>query len=197
MLRFSILSALVFSLFSCKSKVDFSAEVKLADSLRTEIRSAAAEFYKIDSARVEKAAGTVDGYLRYITENLKDTISKEEAVLLSDFKGVKKSFGKYEKSKKHINKYYGYNVKQLENLSHDLKENIIEVRDSAQKYLAAEQSANAELVSLMKLHTQIIPSELTRFDSLKGKVEELIRKINKGTVPPDLLKNVEKVEDDD
>jgi hypothetical protein len=202
MARFFGLIFTAFILFSCKPKTDFGAEIKETDSLKTEIGKVAAGFNALDSAKIAVSENTIGAYLGYITQNLKDTISREEALLLSTFKSIKKSFGKYTKTKRDLRRFYAFNLKQIDDLRNDLKEGMIENKDSARKYLSSEIEANRELVRMMRLHSEIIPNEIGRFDSLRPQVEEIIKKINNGTIPPELLKapakkENEEIEEDD
>ncbi|MBC7864749.1 MAG: hypothetical protein IAF38_17380 [Bacteroidia bacterium] len=195
-----IFAALI--LFSCKPKTDFSAEITQADSVKKEIQRVVTGFNQLDSVRISVSENTIGAYLGYITQNLKDTISREDAFLLSGFKGIKKSFGKYSKTKRDLGRFYAFNLKQIESLQTDLKEGMIDNKDSAKKYITSEIDANRELMRMMRLHTEIIPNEITRYDSLKPKVEEIIKKINKGTLPAELLnvpvkRETQEVEDDD
>lgn len=202
MKKIALFISAVILLASCKSKVDFNEELKQTGELRNNMKLSAAEFFKIDSAEIEHAGNTIDSYLNFVNEVLRDTISPEEATMLSNFKSIKKSFGKYGKAKKQVDRYFKYNLKQLDNLEHDLKEGIVEVKDSAIRYVNLEATASNNLSDIMKLNTSLIPMELRRYDSLKPLVEGFIKKINKGTIPPDLLKESDKKkkgeeEDDD
>jgi hypothetical protein len=193
-------AAASFVLFSCKPSVDYTAELKATDSIKKELETAAVDFSRIDSNEVNEARLTIDAYLKFVTANIKDTIQRDDALMLSELKNVNKALGKYVRTRKDLKKYYRHNIKQLDDLAYDLQKNNIENRDSAKYFILTEKEANAQLISAMKMHLNVIPAQLKKFDSLKPIAENFINKINNGTIPPDLLKSGElenEAEEDD
>lgn len=178
---FIIFSAIVFC--SCKHTVDFSKELILADSLKTDLKKTAEEFCKLDSEKISGASGIVSVYISFISEHLRDTISQADASIISNFKSIAQTTAKYNRTKKELNNYYLFNLTQLENLIYDLKNGIIVNKDSSIKYLISEQSSNAELISMMKLHIKILPSQIKLYDSLKPQIENFIKNMNNGILP--------------
>ena len=114
---------------------------------------------------------------------MRDTISQADASIISNFKSIAQTTAKYNRTKKELNNYYLFNLTQLENLIYDLKNGIIVNKDSSIKYLISEQSSNAELISMMKLHIKILPSQLKLYDSLKPQIENFIKNMNNGILP--------------
>jgi hypothetical protein len=197
----SIFSSVLFLvLFSCKPAVDFTDEIRKTDSLKTELVNATTGFYSLDSNKLNDAGVRINSYFSFINSNLKDTITKEEALLLSNLKNISKVVGKYMKTKKDLKLHYNFNVKQLENLAYDLQNKSIASKDSAKKFIMDEVIANGDLIHMMKMHMEKIPPKLKQYDSLMVPAEAFIRKINNGTIPPDLIKPSQvptEVEEDD
>ena len=182
---FLFASFIIFS--ACGPKQDFTQEIKTTDSLKQELQASAKEFSKLDSVQIKQVRKSIDAYLGFITNNIKDTVERNDALLLSHFKSVNKNLGKYMRTHAEINRNYKHNVKQLDDLAYDLSNRNIGSSDSAKKYVLSEKEANEKLIAAMKLHTRVVPVELKKYDSLKVEVETFIKKINNGTVPPDLL----------
>jgi hypothetical protein len=185
MIRFFFPICFLFLLVtSCGKKLNLSKEKKTTDSLKSELVKIASDFSRLDSSKITAAASEIKDYFNFINPRIKDTITRDEAAALSEFKNISKAFGKYIRTKKELARYYKFNLKQLEDLSFDMENGNIDVRDSALKYLNQEIKANQQLMTMMKLHNQIIPQKLKRYDSLVPVVMEFARKISKGENTP-------------
>lgn len=168
---------------SCSKNIDLNEEIRVTDSLKKELLETTARFNVLDSIKIKYCSQHINEIFAFVNANLKDTISKEEAALLSDFKNSSKAFKKYERTRKDLLRYYNYNLKQLEDLSFDLRNQNIPSRDSAQKFIRQEINANRELVTMMRLHAEIIPRKLIKCDSLFPLAEKFLMKINNGVAP--------------
>lgn len=184
---FVLLCTIVYLFTSCKPSADYTTEISVTDSLKKELVAVAAEFNKLDSQKVKTSRASIEAHLGFITANLKDTIDRNDALLLSNFKQVNKNLGKFTRTQNQLRKFYAHNVKQLDDLAYDLRNGNIENKDSAKYYVLTESEANRALINEMNLHIRVVPGELKKYDSLKPQVQNFIRKINNGTVPPDLL----------
>lgn len=179
-------SALLF--FSCKKHPAFKEEIRLTDSLKKELLENAARFNLMDSTQISYAASRINAIFAFVNANLHDTISRNEASLLSELKNASKAFKKYDRTRKDMLRYYTYNLKQLEDLSFDLNNQHIESKDSAAVYVLQEKRANTDLITMMRLHAQIIPNKLRKCDSLFPLADQWLRKLNNGILPPTVEK---------
>lgn len=184
----TLLSCFLFLFFSCGKRVDLQTEIKATDSLKKELLEKTARFNLLDSSQIKSYATRINSIFALVNANLHDTITRNEAILLSDLKNASKAFKKFERTRKDISRYYNYNLKQLENLSYDLMNGNIAVKDSAIKYFFQEKKANTELITMMRLHSEIIPNKLKKCDSIFPIVNEWLTKLNNG-VAPQLLEN--------
>ena len=177
---------LIMLFSSCNKKIDYSAQIKTVDSLKSELLSVTNEFNRIDSAKISSASLQIKSFFDFINPRIKDTISRQEAMALSEYKSISKALAKYSRTKKELARYYEFNVKQLNDLKFDLEQSNIEHPDSATKYLNQELMANKQLTTMMKLHNNIIPDKLKKFDSLKPIIVEFARKISNGESLPSI-----------
>ena len=175
----------VISLFflSCSRTVDLKEEIRVTDSLKKELLETSARFTLLDSVKITYCSQHINEIFAFVNANLKDTITKQEAGMLSEFKNCSKAFKKYDRTRKDLLRYYTYNLKQLEDLSFDLQNQNIVSRDSAQKFIRQERKANQELLMMMRLHAEIIPRKLNKCDSLFPLAEQFLLKINNGIAP--------------
>jgi hypothetical protein len=185
----NILCFLFFiSLTSCGNKIDFTSQKKSTDSLKNELTIAYKQFNTMDSVKINSAYKQINELFSFINPRIKDTISRDEASALSEFKNISKAFKKYTRTKKDLERYYKFNVTQLENLSFDLEKGNFDNKDTVSKYYNQEVNANAQLLTMMKLHSQIIPQKLKKYDSLVPVVLAFARKLNEGKTPTSLEK---------
>ncbi len=173
----------LFLFSSCSREINLTEEIRVTDSLKKELLETTARFNLLDSVKIKYCSQHINEIFAFVNVNLKDTISKQEASLLSDFKNASKAFKKYDRTRKDLLRYYNYNLKQLEDLSFDLRNQNISSPDTAKKFVRQELNANRELVTMMRLHAQIIPNKLNKCDSLFPLAEKFLMKINNGIAP--------------
>ena len=184
------LISVVFLLSACGTKADFSVEKKSADSLKAELITTVSEFNRLDSSKINMASAQISAFFNFINPRIKDTITREEAAALSELKSISKALGKYIRTKKELARFYNFNIKQIDDLIFDLENSNIDNRDSASKFLSQEIRANNQLLTMMKLHNQIIPNKLRRYDSIVPLADDFVRKINNGVLPADFIKKI-------
>lgn len=156
--------------------------------MKNELTIAYKQFNTMDSVKINSAYKQINELFSFINPRIKDTISRDEASALSEFKNISKAFKKYTRTKKDLERYYKFNVTQLENLSFDLEKGNFDNKDTVSKYYNQEVNANAQLLTMMKLHSQIIPQKLKKYDSLFPVVLAFARKLNEGKTPTSLEK---------
>jgi hypothetical protein len=175
-------SHLIFTLFfalgillGCKEKTDNTAHIKLLDSLSVEVVNSMEKFNKIDSLKVKETLNLVNQRLGQLGSVIKDTIEKEDAILISDFRACKKPLKEFQLKRSGLRKESGVTLKQLENLSRDLKKNLVPAAD-VKKFVEMEaELANLLLINLSSI-TESVQNSIQAADSLGPVIEAFIAK---------------------
>ena len=79
----------LFLFSSCSREINLTEEIRVTDSLKKELLETTARFNLLDSVKIKYCSQHINEIFAFVNVNLKDTISKQEASLLSDFKDRK------------------------------------------------------------------------------------------------------------
>ncbi len=167
--------AIIFShLTSCSSN-QFSDKIQTLDSLAIEVNRLIDSIQFADTNAYKNAALKIEENIKHIKNQLKDTVTTEEARILSDYKMIRKSLGNYSDKINALNKELIYTKKQLNNLSRDLQRGYIEA-SKAEEYFSIEvTSAQAVLEDGWNtLNNSSV--YLKMFEELQPKVQDFINK---------------------
>lgn len=166
----------VFSIFfsSCGEN-QFKEKINTLDSLSTEVTRLIDSIKIADTTSYINAYNTIEQNLKLIQKTLKDTVTQEEARVLSDYKMIKKSLFNFTDKIKEIEKELIFTKKQLNNLAKDLSRGYIEA-SKAEEYFSIEvTSANAVLEDGWATLNNS-PVYLKMFEDLHPKVLDFIEK---------------------
>lgn len=168
---------------SCKNTHDYEKYVKELDSLKVVVEQAIGNFKTVDSVSAYNASIKAQTYTQFINTSLKDTISKQEAESLQEFSFSGTGLGLYlEKRHQWLSEAYA-TVNQLHNLSHDLKNGSIET-DEAVEYIHNEKQNSEKIIEELKINTELARSVMETHLRTLPLVEELVKKLNNGSLPP-------------
>lgn len=189
----TLLSFLVLVLcgvfFSCKNSHAFEKYVKELDSLKIVVEQAVDNFKTVDSAACMNAYSKQITYTDFINKNLKDTITKTAAENVQAFYKTGNGFKSYLSMRSQWLKDAGLSIKQLSNLSHDLKNKSIETEDAI-GYINTEKRSAEKIIEELKINTEAIRAHLELYTKSLPATEDLVRRLNNGSLPalqqPDL-----------
>lgn len=178
MRNFLALSVIFISLTTLISSCggnQFADKIQTLDSLSVEIERLIDSIQVTDTISYKSAYKTIEKDLKLIQNELKDTVTQEEARFLSDYKMIRKSLGNYSDKIKALSQELLFTQKQLNNLSNDLKRGYIEA-DKAEEYFSIEvTSAHAVLEDGWSTLSNS-PVYLKMYHDLQPKVQNFIEK---------------------
>ncbi len=185
-------------LTSCSGAPKHPVELAAADSLNRVIKSIDSVVHKIDSVAVKKAFEKIEYSLRYIQFNQKDTISKEDGLMLQRFFTAKRPLSVYMKLGKELNQKIKEEKERCKNLAHDLRHNTLNANLDAKACVANEQ---AHVGSLSLSATTLLPAitgALKSYEELQPRVESMVNnlKAKGGKEPPASVKSTKEEEED-
>ncbi len=163
---------LTIVLFSCNN-LSNQQYINSIDSLNLRLENATEDYPNIDSiafAKIRKVVAT----------NCKTTDYKDD----SNYSNLFIPYSQINKSIKHILKM-DFQIRkellksneQIDNLLHDVNNNLVDTKLLV-KYIEDEEKAVNELINRMDFNHQRMISETNRYDSLNPLIEKLIKKNN-------------------
>lgn len=170
-----LVSAAGLCMVSCSDNSErYKKEIAELDSLVKELDKAEIQFKAIDSEKVALTYGGLDELMEQTTELIKDTLQKDEAILLSDFRSIKKPLREFKMRSSILKTEIVVTKDQLTHLSHDLKNGLLKEEDIS-KYVQSESDLAKTLIQSLNIISTIIPQQLAKYDSLKPLVLEFVK----------------------
>jgi len=173
----SILFASFFSFIGC-NQINIEKELILIDSLQSVIKEVEIKTKEINIVDIKIYKESITKKLNFIKDQYSDSIKWETAKFLNQYYGIKKSFKKYIAKDVFFKDEIKYSNDQLNNLKHDLEENIIHL-DSFNIYYEVELQAIKELNSLIIEEVDNIKIALEKHEKSIPKIEKLLKQIEK------------------
>jgi thymidylate synthase len=172
---------------SCKNSHGYEKYVKELDSLKVVVEQAIGNFKTVDSVAVYNASIKQQTYTQFINANLKDTVSKEEALNLRDFSNTGTGLQLYLSKRQQWLAEANNTVNQLHNLSHDLKNGSVET-DEAVEYIHNEKQNSEKIIEELKINTESVRAIMDTHAKTLPVAENIVKKLNHGSLPPLPLK---------
>jgi hypothetical protein len=169
-----ILAAFSTLIYSCGGN-QFADKIHTLDSLSVEVERLIDSIQVTDTTAYQLAHKTIEKNIKLIQNELKDTVTQEEARFLSDYKMIRKSLGIYTDKIKALHQELLYTEKQLNNLSRDLGRGYIEA-SKAEEYFSIEVTSAQAVLEDGWSTLNNSPVYLKMFEDLQPKVEEFINK---------------------
>lgn len=164
-----------FTLSACNGKVN-EKHIAKVDSLSVVLDEISKGFAGIDTATVYEYNRIATDNLSFIQKNYKDTMGRELAIFLSDYRTANKVFG-------HITTNYtekldeiAYSQNQLADLMLDLKNDLVPQEQIETIFKSESKAINTLQVSLSSLISRC-SSQLEKFREMNPKVEEIVNGI--------------------
>lgn len=169
------ITLIILSHFASCEGNQFADKIHTLDSLSLEVKRLIDSIETVDTNSYKIAASTIETNIKLIRNELKDTITQDEARILSDYKMIRKSLGNFSDKINAIHKELLYTEEQLNNLSKDLSRGYIEASKADEYFSIEVTSAQAVLEDGWTTLTNS-PVYLKMFEELQPKVEEFINK---------------------
>ena len=171
-----ILSGLGASFHSCKSGVKMPTEAASLDSLGNLLGAVEQKLMAIDSVLVEQKYKETMADLNFVEQNLKDSITRQQADAISSYRGTRKNLKNFNKNRSNLLAQYKLVEVQLKTLSDDLKKGAIENNKAYEYFVIESTEANKLLLEMDDLYDRISKS-LTHNDLYKPQVDSLITRL--------------------
>jgi hypothetical protein len=178
----SVLFVLPF-LFSSCLKDDASEKVLHSlDSLSGALNLKLKELQQVDTVTLNKALLTFTNYKQFISQNVNDTVKKEEGDQLQRFYSAGKKLETFTGNRRALIARSNLINSQLAKLTADLKNNSAD-EEKVLVYLDQERSGADEIVKSTLGQQQAFQASLEEFKISLSGVEELIKAHNGGDLP--------------
>jgi hypothetical protein len=170
-------------IFQACSKPDhYKEKAKTLDSLSTVVHSIINGFGKTDTISLQKSVTRFMWYKQFVEQNIKDTISKDDADNLQHFYASGKDLESFTENRIAILARAHLIKSQLYKLQEDVKSKSLN-EEQLIRYTLEEQLEVEKLAEISDQRQKDFYSSLEKFkSSLKG-IEILIRSRNNGELP--------------
>lgn len=167
---------------SCK-RTKYAKEIAHLDSLQTLLTETDSVLKSIDTVKINACYMEIKNNLNFIQENYKDTMAREMALFLSDYRTMQEAMEEINREQKHYVEELEYSEKQIENLIHDLQKNAIE-EEKVREYSADEINVANEIISSVNYISGLAKQELIDFDQKNKRVLEMINELKQAEIAP-------------
>jgi hypothetical protein len=174
--------ALIVFIASCKNGNHYAKQVKELDSLKVVLQEALVNFNTIDSAKCYQAYTEQSTYSTFINANLRDTVSKQTAENLQLFYAVGKNLVNYLAMSPKWKAEAKQSIKQLTDLSHDLKNGSVE-EEEVVEFISEEKIEADKIIEELKSNTELMRYSLESFSKSLPTAQETVKKLNGGSLP--------------
>jgi hypothetical protein len=157
----------------CGNGNQFADKIHVLDSLSVEIEKLQDSIMLTDTMPYKNAHKTIEKNIKAIQQQLKDTVSPEEARFLSDYKMIRKALGNFSGKLYALKNELNYTQTQLYNLSRDLNRGYIEA-SKAEEYFSIEVTSAQAVIEDGWSTLQNNPVYLKMFEEINPKVNEFI-----------------------
>ena len=181
-LLFIIMSIVCMSFFSCRNTHAYDKYVKELDSLKIVVQQSVDNFKTVDSAVCANAYSKQYTYSQFIERHLKDTVTKTIAENLQNFQSVKEGLNDYLALRSHWLTSANTSIKQLQTLSHDLKNGSLN-EEEAIEFINQEKKQAEATIEELKVNTETIRKHLEIFNQSLPVCENLVKELNSGVLP--------------
>lgn len=147
MKRLTLIVGVLFVAVAC-NQTHYRAEINTIDSLLTKLDSTDKELAALDTSGLESAGRSFRQKFQYIQqlhEEAGDTIDRDLAFLLADFRSLRKPYAHLKSEYASAKKEMDFSKNQLVNLRHDLENNLLDT-NIVHKVVKTESEATQEAI---------------------------------------------------
>lgn len=181
-LLFIIIAITCLSFFSCKNSHSYEKYVKELDSLKVVLQQSVDNFKTVDSATCVNVYSKQYTYSQFIETHLKDTVTKSVAENLQNFQSIKQGLNDYIALRSTWLTSANLSIKQLQTLSHDLKNGSVN-EEEAIEFINQEKKQAEAIVEELKVNTETIRKHLEVYNQSLPVCENLVKELNSGILP--------------
>ena len=183
--------ALTIYVSSCKNSNQYAKQVKELDSLKVVLQEALVNFNTIDSAKCYQAYSEQFTYSTFINANLRDTVSRQTAENLQLFYATGKNLVNFLAMSPKWKEEAQKSIKQLTDLSHDLKNGSLE-EEEVVEFLSEEKIEADKIIEELKSNTELMRYSLESFSKTLPTAQETVKKLNGGLLPTIIQPEIKK-----
>ena len=173
---------IILCVSACRNAHVYDKYVKELDSLKVVVEQAVDNFKTIDSSACVLAYSKQLTYTDFINKNLKDTVSIVTANNIQSFYKTGKGLKSYLQMRQQWLSKADQSIKQLNNLSHDLKSGSVN-EEEAIEYISNEKRTAEKIIEELKLNTETIRTYLEIYNTALPITEDVVRRLNNGSLP--------------
>jgi len=177
-----IMAITCMSFFSCKNAHTYDKYVKELDSLKVVLQQSVDNFKTVDSATCMNAYSKQYTYSQFIETYLKDTVTKSVAENLQNLQSVKQGLNDYLSLRSNWLATTNTSIKQLQTLSHDLKNGSVN-EEEAIEFINQEKKQAELIIEELKVNTETIRKHLEVYNQSLPVCENLVKELNSGVLP--------------
>ena len=177
-----IMAITCMSFFSCKNTHTYDKYVKELDSLKVVLQQSVDNFKTVDSATCMNAYSKQYTYSQFIETHLKDTVTKSVAENLQNLQSVKQGLNDYLSLRSNWLATTNTSIKQLQTLSHDLKNGSVN-EEEAIEFINQEKKQAELIIEELKVNTETIRKHLEVYNQSLPVCENLVKELNSGVLP--------------
>ena len=167
---------------SCRNPNQYQKQVKELDSLKVVLQEAIVSFNTIDSVKCVEVYAQQYTYASFIKSNLKDTVSIATAEQLQLFYSIGKNLVSFLVMSPNWKDEAKQSIKQLTDLSHDLKNGSLE--EETVFYFVSDENRHAtKIIEELKTNTDLMRYSLDVFSKSLPVAQETVKKLNNGALP--------------
>ena len=165
----SMTTAFVF-LFACRQRTDHSKEISRLDSASEILTCTGKILLSLDTNSLRNSYNASAGQLHSIREKLaKDTVKKKMAMFLSDAYEQSANIRNLLGNKKYLERAVSEYMQRINDLKHDLSEDLIEKNKTA-GYIVNEIDAAGKIFDAVNKSIEKAKTASTKLDSLKTEI---------------------------
>jgi len=170
---FLLIAAFLLFFSACSNSDKYATEIRLLDSVLVKLDSAELKFNSVDISRIKQYALKLDSNLNYFNTQNKDTLTKETAILISEYRSAGKPFKVIISQYKSLETELPESKKQIENLLHDLKKNKADDA-KALFYVQNEVIAARRIIHTIDNMENLVTLYSEKFELYGPEVNELV-----------------------
>lgn len=172
MVKHIILFVIVGTLVACSTS-PYTGEIATVDSLRHEIELAELRLDSVNNEQLSELAGNAQSQLAYIQKHFTDTMDKNLALMLGDYKRAYRDMEKLIRKVDRTEEELEESEEQLENLKADLENNLLNPSE-VDSFLRVEHKIASKLVISTKKWPSANDAYIANYNRFYPKVDSLI-----------------------
>jgi len=169
-------SLLILSTVSCNHGPSYPKETATLDSLKKVLSSTDSMLINVDSLNIRKCINHVIITLDEVKMLTKDTVTRGAGQIFKSFADTKWELQTFLSRRTVLKQEIPKSIAQVEHLSHDLKNNLVN-KDSAMIFYGFEVKKASELIETAKLGLAAVKMQLPLNEIIAPQADSLINRL--------------------